>query len=347
MGQRRCYALTPSYCINHKESRARMSPPSDEPAARAAPASIPKLLEILVCPATHGPLEYDAAAGELISRKAGLAYPIRDGIPDHAGERGAPDRGRAVSAAMTAKGSSPRRRPTRAATIDHGAVADRAARLQGRRPHRDRVLRRLTPARCRPSICASRAPRPRCRATGPSQKKIVSGRRHVKIAAVEPVGHYAIRIVFDDRHDSGIYSWSYLRELGDSYAERWAAYQAALLYRGLSRDTVRPVMKIVIAGAGIGGLTAAMCLHRAGFDVEVFEAVSEMQTARRRHQHPGGRRAHPLGPGAASRRWPPPPSRRASCATPTVTARRSGPIRAAAMPGCRGRNSPSIAASCR
>ena len=72
---------------------------------------------------------------------------------------------------------------------------------------------------------------------GPSQKKIVPGRRHVKIAAIEPVGHYAIRIVFDDRHDTGIYSWAYLRELGDSYAERWAAYQAALLYRGLSRDT--------------------------------------------------------------------------------------------------------------
>ena len=71
---------------------------------------------------------------------------------------------------------------------------------------------------------------------GPRQKKIVPGRRHVKITAVEPVGHYAIRIVFDDRHDSGIYSWSYLRELGDSYAEKWAAYQAALLQRGLSRD---------------------------------------------------------------------------------------------------------------
>lgn len=41
----------------------------------------PKLLEILVCPVTRGPLEYDAAAGELISRKAGLAYPIRSGIP--------------------------------------------------------------------------------------------------------------------------------------------------------------------------------------------------------------------------------------------------------------------------
>ncbi len=41
----------------------------------------PKLLEILVCPVTKGPLEYDAAAQELISRQAGLAYPIRDGIP--------------------------------------------------------------------------------------------------------------------------------------------------------------------------------------------------------------------------------------------------------------------------
>jgi len=71
---------------------------------------------------------------------------------------------------------------------------------------------------------------------GAATKKIVSGRRHVKIAAVEPVGHYAIRIIFDDKHDSGIYSWSYLRELADTYADRWAAYQAALLFHGLSRD---------------------------------------------------------------------------------------------------------------
>lgn len=71
---------------------------------------------------------------------------------------------------------------------------------------------------------------------GPSQKKIVSGRRRVKIAAVEPVGHYAVRIVFDDTHDTGIFSWAYLRELGDTHAERWAAYEAALLERGLSRD---------------------------------------------------------------------------------------------------------------
>ena len=41
----------------------------------------PRLLEILVCPVTKGPLEYDAQAGELISKQAGLAFPIRDGIP--------------------------------------------------------------------------------------------------------------------------------------------------------------------------------------------------------------------------------------------------------------------------
>jgi uncharacterized protein YbaR (Trm112 family) len=45
------------------------------------PAVDPRLLEVLVCPVTKGPLEYDRAANELISRKAGLAYPIRDGIP--------------------------------------------------------------------------------------------------------------------------------------------------------------------------------------------------------------------------------------------------------------------------
>jgi uncharacterized protein YbaR (Trm112 family) len=58
-----------------------MSPPSDDSAVPRRAGVDPKLLEILVCPATHDTLEYDAAAGELISRKAGLAYPIRDGIP--------------------------------------------------------------------------------------------------------------------------------------------------------------------------------------------------------------------------------------------------------------------------
>ena len=59
-------------------SAATPSEPLDPPKRSGVD---PKLLEILVCPATHGPLEYDRAANELVSRKAGLAYPIRDGIP--------------------------------------------------------------------------------------------------------------------------------------------------------------------------------------------------------------------------------------------------------------------------
>ena len=59
-----------------------MTNETENPSGETGAGSIdPKLLEILVCPVTRGPLEYDAAAGELISRKAGLAYPIRSGIP--------------------------------------------------------------------------------------------------------------------------------------------------------------------------------------------------------------------------------------------------------------------------
>ena len=65
---------------------------------------------------------------------------------------------------------------------------------------------------------------------------LVTGKRDVGIAGIESVGNYAIRIIFDDNHDSGIYSWSYLHELADTQTERWAAYQSALLFKGLSRD---------------------------------------------------------------------------------------------------------------
>ena len=73
----------------------------------------------------------------------------------------------------------------------------------------------------------------------PSQKQIVAGRRHVGILAVEPVGNYAIRIKFDDLHDTGIYSWTYLYELGRAQAKRWGTYIAELDKRGLSREPQR------------------------------------------------------------------------------------------------------------
>ncbi|MCA3247174.1 MAG: DUF971 domain-containing protein [Azospirillum sp.] len=71
---------------------------------------------------------------------------------------------------------------------------------------------------------------------GPGQKQIVPGRRHVGIMGVEPVGNYAIRILFDDLHDSGIYSWDYLRQLGENAAALMADYLANLEKRGLSRE---------------------------------------------------------------------------------------------------------------
>ena len=71
---------------------------------------------------------------------------------------------------------------------------------------------------------------------GPDQKQIVPGRRHVGIMAVEPVGHYAVRIKFDDLHDTGIYSWDYLYQIGENQQRLWQAYLDALTARQLSRD---------------------------------------------------------------------------------------------------------------
>lgn len=71
---------------------------------------------------------------------------------------------------------------------------------------------------------------------GPGQKQIVAGRRQVSILEIEPVGHYAIRLIFDDLHETGIFSWAYLLELGAQMEQRWNAYLAALKAGGLSRD---------------------------------------------------------------------------------------------------------------
>ena len=61
---------------------------------------------------------------------------------------------------------------------------------------------------------------------GPGQEVLVLGKQNVGIRAIEEVGQYAVKLVFDDGHDSGLYTWKYLRELGDRHAENWARYQA-------------------------------------------------------------------------------------------------------------------------
>jgi len=70
----------------------------------------------------------------------------------------------------------------------------------------------------------------------PEQRVTVPGKRDVAIARIEPVGNYAVRIVFDDGHDTGIFTWAYFHTLGHEQDERWQAYLDELAQKGLRRD---------------------------------------------------------------------------------------------------------------
>jgi DUF971 family protein len=69
----------------------------------------------------------------------------------------------------------------------------------------------------------------------PEERVTVPGKKAVRILRIEPVGNYAARIVFDDGHDTGLYSWTYLRELGENKEERFQDYLAELAAKRLSR----------------------------------------------------------------------------------------------------------------
>lgn len=70
---------------------------------------------------------------------------------------------------------------------------------------------------------------------GSGEGVLVTGKQQVGIRAVEPIGHYAVRLVFDDGHDSGLYSWKYLYELGRNREKNWTAYLGRLAAAGKSR----------------------------------------------------------------------------------------------------------------
>jgi DUF971 family protein len=80
------------------------------------------------------------------------------------------------------------------------------------------------------------SPSAEVRGHGPGQETLQVGKREVTIAEVEPVGHYAIRPKFSDGHDTGIYSWEYLHDLGTRQQELWQRYLARLAAAGASRD---------------------------------------------------------------------------------------------------------------
>lgn len=71
---------------------------------------------------------------------------------------------------------------------------------------------------------------------GGGPRLLLAGKERVGIEAIEPVGQYAIRIVFDDGHDSGLYSWRLLRELGEKFEQNWRDYRARLERAGIRRD---------------------------------------------------------------------------------------------------------------
>lgn len=75
---------------------------------------------------------------------------------------------------------------------------------------------------------------------GPGQAVLQTGKRHVQIVALEPVGHYAVQPTFSDGHDSGIYTWEYLYFLGSRQDELWADYERRLAQEGLDRDAPMP-----------------------------------------------------------------------------------------------------------
>lgn len=80
-----------------------------------------------------------------------------------------------------------------------------------------------------------RSPSAEVRGHSPSERKTVPGKRDVMIIGVEPVGNYAVRLKFDDLHDSGIYGWPLLHRFATDQAEIMAEYEAELEAKGLSR----------------------------------------------------------------------------------------------------------------
>ena len=84
------------------------------------------------------------------------------------------------------------------------------------------------------------SPSAEVRGHGPGQETLQLGKHEVGIRAVEPVGRYAVRLVFDDGHDTGIYTWQYLLELGQTRAEKWQRYLDRLAQLGLPYPTPVP-----------------------------------------------------------------------------------------------------------
>lgn len=81
------------------------------------------------------------------------------------------------------------------------------------------------------------SPSAEVRGHGPGQETLQIGKQDVNITAIEPMGHYAIKLVFDDGHDSGIFDWNYLYDLGINYTRNWQDYLKRMEEAGHSRKS--------------------------------------------------------------------------------------------------------------
>lgn len=77
---------------------------------------------------------------------------------------------------------------------------------------------------------------PSAEVRGHGKPKLVSNKKQVSISKLQPVGHYAVKLVFDDGHNSGIYSWQYLKQLSEQQSELWQQYLAQLEHANANRD---------------------------------------------------------------------------------------------------------------
>ncbi len=71
---------------------------------------------------------------------------------------------------------------------------------------------------------------------GPGQEVLQTGKEHVRVTEVQPIGHYAVRLMFDDGHNTGLYTWKYLHELGREQQQRWQDYLDRLAAAGYARE---------------------------------------------------------------------------------------------------------------
>lgn len=83
------------------------------------------------------------------------------------------------------------------------------------------------------------SPSAEVRGHGPGQETLQVGKRNIVLSGIEPAGNYAIQLTFDDGHDSGLYTWEYLRELGKYQDAMWHDYLTKLEAAGASRDPVK------------------------------------------------------------------------------------------------------------